>query len=151
MSSSRPASSNPPSPPTLHFYSYVPTAVSGFPRALGVLQPLRALSSSLCTTFSPRTPCFRLLCLSCVPGSLCSSLGWPSRLVMGQRRFRSGFCTQQPVGILLRLIFSVSFIPLLIALVFGTPPQSHLPVSSSLPLLEVFGAAGSPLFPFRSC
>lgn len=47
------------------------------PGAPRVQQLPRALLSPPGSILSPRTPSFRLLCLSCVPGSLCSTLGRP--------------------------------------------------------------------------
>ena len=153
MRSSRPASSNPLSTPQL-FTSRpcVPTTVSGFfwgPQRTTIAaraHPFFVLS------FPPRTPRFRLLCLSCVPRSLCSTFGRPPSSVKGPHRPLPGSSVQRLEGILLQGILSVAFILLLLDLGFRDT-SNHTPCLSSLPLLEVSGAVGeslASLFPFRS-
>ena len=102
-------------------------------------------------SFPPRTPRFRLLCLSCVPRSLCSTFGRPPSSVKGPHRPLPGSSVQRLEGILLQGILSVAFILLLLDLGFRDT-SNHTPCLSFLPLLEVSGAVGeslASLFPFR--
>lgn len=132
MRSSRPASSNSTSPPTLHFQPFVPIAASGFSRgpqcpapAARALVPSRycpfpedpLLPASL-SFLRPRFP-LQLPRMASPPGS-------------GTARFRPDSRMQRLVGVPIWVIF---FRSPLTRSVFGTTPHPppHPPLPASLP------------------